>query len=111
MNIRKENMLEEIVERLQAIRPYKVILFGSYAYGNPDADSDVDMVVVLDKQDFPNNYHERMANSLAVRKLLSDINRQISMDILVYTKKEWDHLLSLDSSFGRELVSRGRDLL
>ena len=31
----------------QEFRPQKIILFGSYAYGQPTADSDVDLLVIL----------------------------------------------------------------
>ncbi len=37
--------IPEIVERLKTINPYKIILFGSYAYGKPQTDSDIDLIV------------------------------------------------------------------
>jgi predicted nucleotidyltransferase len=36
----------EIVERLKPLNPDKVILFGSYAYGTPNEDSDIDLFLV-----------------------------------------------------------------
>ena len=38
----------EIVERLKPLEPKKIILFGSYAYGTPDEDSDIDLFLVKD---------------------------------------------------------------
>jgi predicted nucleotidyltransferase len=35
---------------VQLFNPQKVILFGSYAYGNPDKDSDVDLLIIMDFQ-------------------------------------------------------------
>lgn len=35
-----------------AFKPRKIILFGSYAYGTPDEDSDVDVMVVMPKKRF-----------------------------------------------------------
>lgn len=42
------SLLDEIVQRLVAVlHPVEVYLFGSYAGGNPDSDSDVDLLVVV----------------------------------------------------------------
>ena len=38
----------EIVERLKPLEPEKIILFGSYAYGTPNEDSDIDLFLVKD---------------------------------------------------------------
>ena len=38
----------EIVERLKPLEPEKIILFGSYAYGSPTEDSDIDLFLVKD---------------------------------------------------------------
>ncbi len=36
----------EIVERLKPLDPDRIILFGSYAYGTPTEDSDIDIFIV-----------------------------------------------------------------
>ncbi len=41
-----EKIKAEIVERLKPLNPEKIILFGSYAYGNPTEDSDIDLYVI-----------------------------------------------------------------
>lgn len=46
-----EKLKEEILERLRPLDPERVILFGSYACGNPTEDSDIDLYVVT-KDDF-----------------------------------------------------------
>ena len=40
----------EIVERLKPLEPEKIILFGSYAYGSPTEDSDIDLFLVKDAE-------------------------------------------------------------
>jgi predicted nucleotidyltransferase len=40
--------LKQIVRKLLTYEPRKIILFGSHAYGQPDADSDLDLLVVTD---------------------------------------------------------------
>lgn len=40
-------VIKRIVERLVAgYAPEKIILFGSYAYGEPHADSDIDLLII-----------------------------------------------------------------
>jgi predicted nucleotidyltransferase len=42
-----KKMLAEIVEKLKSeYKPLKIILFGSYAYGNPTEDSDIDLLIL-----------------------------------------------------------------
>jgi len=41
-----EKLKEEIVERLKPLNPDKIILFGSYAYGTPNEDSDIDLFLI-----------------------------------------------------------------
>lgn len=45
MNIRK--VISEITEKIKGeYYPEKIILFGSYAYGNPDSNSDIDLLII-----------------------------------------------------------------
>ena len=43
-----EQLKKEIIELLKPLEPDKIILFGSYAYGKPTGDSDVDLFIVKD---------------------------------------------------------------
>lgn len=84
--------INDIVDRI-AIRfdPDKIILFGSYASGNPNNDSDLDLLVIKDT-DLPR--HKR---SFDIQKSL--IGSMIPMDILVYTKSEYEQEKDEKSSF------------
>jgi uncharacterized protein len=62
-------------------KPEKVILFGSYAYGTPNYDSDVDICIV--KKD---NRTAR-TKTLEISKLL--INRRFPIDLLVVNPEEF----------------------
>lgn len=103
----KLQMIEQIRDRLRVLRPARVILFGSHAQGTADSDSDFDLIVVLDKEESSGSFKERMTDTVIVRKLLADINRQVALDVLVYSKKEWQTLLESRSSFSREVVEKG----
>ena len=41
-----EKLKPLIIERLKPLNPDKIILFGSYAYGKPNEDSDIDLYIV-----------------------------------------------------------------
>ena len=48
-------LINEIVQRLvNALKPEKIYLFGSHAYGQPNDDSDVDLLIVVEDTDIPN---------------------------------------------------------
>ncbi|PKL16413.1 MAG: hypothetical protein CVV49_16345 [Spirochaetae bacterium HGW-Spirochaetae-5] len=100
---------KEITERIKA--NYKVkelILFGSYAYGNPDEDSDIDLVLILDEEATAEKYSEILERRVKLSKLLLDIERTTPLDILIYTSGEWNQLIKTGSSFISEVTSKGR---
>ncbi len=71
-----EILKHEIIERLKPLKPDKIILFGSYAYGTPNEDSDIDLFLVKDTED--RNY-----DVTAKMKLLDLIQKyHIGFDIL-----------------------------
>ncbi len=50
--------IEQIKEILSKYNPYLILLFGSYAYGTPDEDSDIDILVVTQDNFIPQNFKE-----------------------------------------------------
>ncbi|PWH11965.1 MAG: nucleotidyltransferase domain-containing protein [Anaerolineae bacterium] len=92
--------LPQVIERLvQELKPYKIILFGSYAYGNPTPDSDVDLLVVWDT-DLPPRQRVQVVSRLLYP-------RSFPVDILVKTPEELQQELP-HNFFLREIVSRGK---
>ena len=84
--------IKDIVNKI-AIRfnPEKIILFGSYAAGNPTNDSDLDLLIIKET-DLPR--HKR---SFDIQKSL--IGSMVPMDILVYTRKEYEQEQNEERSF------------
>lgn len=100
---------QEITDRIKANYKIKeLILFGSYAYGNPDEDSDVDLVVILEEKGIAKKYSEILERRVKISKLLLDIERVLPLDILVYTCDEWEEILHTGSSFINEVNAKGR---
>ena len=88
-----------IVEKFQ---PYKVVLFGSYAYGTPDLDSDVDLLVVMDSVE---PMAQRIRRVTAVAKV-----RFLPMDVLVRTPAEIEARLAMGDFFIAEILEKGKVL-
>jgi len=96
-------LLREIAQKVvQAFRPKNIILFGSYAYGNPTSDSDLDLLVVMETRDRP---AER------IRKV-SDLfdPRPLPMDFIVLTPAEMRRRLSGFDPFLEEVLEKGQRL-
>lgn len=95
--------LPEAVRRIaQALRPEKIILFGSYAYGSPTEDSDVDLLVVMETD------ARAAERSWAVSQHL--IPRPFAVDILVKTPQEIEAALATGDFFIEEIVKQGKVL-
>ena len=78
-----KKMQREIVNRIvEAIHPHKIILFGSYAYGNPVPESDVDLIVVTETP-LP-----KRQTSVALWNLLGYI--PVPKDIIVASREEFE---------------------
>lgn len=110
MGSKQLQLIEEIKNRLSILNPERIILFGSHAQGLAGADSDIDLIVVLNKDEASGSFREKMTSTVAVRKLLADINRQVALDVLVYSKKEWQALVESRSSFSRDILEKGISL-
>lgn len=81
--------------------PEKIILFGSYAWGQPAKDSDVDLFIVKETNQ---KHRQRM---LTVRRLLSEENSLVGMDILVYTPQEVSERLKIGDSSISRILNKG----
>jgi len=87
----------QIAERFQ---PEKIILFGSYAYGKPHAESDVDLLVIMPAYDVVTQ---------AIRICLA-FKRPFSFDLMVRTPKQIERGLKDGSWFLREVIGKGKVL-
>jgi predicted nucleotidyltransferase len=95
--------LPEVVRRIvQELQPEKIILFGSYASGNPTPDSDVDLLVVLET-DLP-----PLERYLTVSRLLRP--RPFPVDILVKRPEEIAHAIEKGDFFVQEIITEGQVL-
>jgi len=98
-----ENLIQEIKDKIvENVLPLKIILFGSYAYGEPRKGSDLDLLIVK-QSNLP-----RRKRAKEVRHLFRDYF--IPMDILVYTPQEIERFKDVKSAFIQTVLKKGRVL-
>ncbi len=107
MTIHKEvsSTIQEMVEKIVAeYAPEKIILFGSYAYGTPREDSDIDLFIIKETSE------KFLDRCIEVRRILSDPKRITPLEVFVLTPEEVRDRLRRGDQFIKEIVERGRVL-
>lgn len=99
-----------IVENLKSTEPEKIILFGSYAYGNPNDSSDLDILVVTGDDFIPSSFSEKSKIYLRIASSISEFRKKIPIDLIVHTKEMHRKFIELNSMFARELLTNGKVL-
>ena len=102
--------IEQLRKSLSELDPYLVILFGSYAYGIPDKDSDIDLLVVTNDEFTPKDYKERIEIQLHVSNHIFEIAKQVPVDLIVYTIPMYKRFIGQNSNFAIEVLSKGKIL-
>jgi predicted nucleotidyltransferase len=95
----KINQIKRYVKQVsEEFHPEKVILFGSYAYGRPTPDSDVDLLVVMKDQE------HTARPSLEIRRR---INAPFPLDLIVKSPSHIKKRLKMRDYFIRDIVEKG----
>ena len=84
------------------VDPEKIILFGSFAYGEPTPDSDVDLLIVMKSRLRPH------ARTVLVSEVLNP--RPFPVDLIVRTPAEVEERLRVRDCFFEEILSKGKIL-
>ena len=100
--------IQQLVEKLSAINPYLVLLFGSYAYGIPHKDSDIDLLVITHDNFVPKDFNERTQLYLFISKLIRPVKKQIAVDLIVHTLPMYKKFIEQNSSFANEITTKGK---
>ncbi|MFQ5613254.1 MAG: nucleotidyltransferase domain-containing protein [Anaerolineae bacterium] len=100
-----QKTIEDILLRIiTGYAPQKVILFGSYAYGQPSEESDIDLLIIKDTDKRP------LERWIELKRLLRDRNRSVSISPLVYTPEELENRLARKDFFIQEILEKGKVL-
>jgi len=88
-------------EIARRFKPARIILFGSYAYGKPTPDSDVDLLIVMPCKGRP------LDAALDIRLA---VDADFPLDLLVRTPAEVRQRLRWGDCFMQEITSKGKVL-
>ncbi len=106
MKVLTTDMVNTIIQRLvNEFDPVKIILFGSYAWGKPGNDSDIDLLVIV-----PDISTKLSSVQLSIRAHRCLRGLQIPKDILVRTCSEIDKYITVYASLEAEILEKGRVL-
>ena len=102
-----EKLFSEIIALLKQFEIEKIILFGSYAYGSPTKDSDIDLLVI---KDIPET--ETRDFRIKIKKTLwTELGKQnYSFDVLVDNEQRINDRIRMGDMFYKEIYSKGRIL-
>ncbi|HEV8157992.1 MAG: nucleotidyltransferase domain-containing protein [Acidobacteria bacterium] len=96
INTQIKNLCRQIVENFN---PQKIILFGSHAYGEPTADSDVDLLVVMPFEG--SDAHKAI-------EILLNLKTGVPLDLLVRTSEQIRERIEMEDFFMREIINKGK---
>lgn len=92
--------VDKIIKQIKKdYNPEKIILFGSFAYGRPKENSDVDLIVIKKTKERAIKRMMRMAGI---------VKSSLGTDILVYTPREWNAALKEGNFFVKEIADNGK---
>ena len=98
----ERKQIRSFVKQVGALfHPKQVILFGSYAYGKPTADSDVDLLVVMAHKGPP---------AVQAARIRKRVRAGFPMDLVVRSPSEIRKRLAMGDSFFKEVMERGQAL-
>jgi predicted nucleotidyltransferase len=96
------DQIESLSKRIaREFRPVRIILFGSYAYGEPTDDSDVDILVILPFTGKP------VYKAIEIR---AKVDPHIPVDLIVRTPQQVKERVAMNDWFMRDIVEKGRTL-
>jgi|SRR5579862_842954 len=97
-------IIAEVKKRLiEVYSPETIYLFGSYAWGNPDEESDLDLLIVVNSSN--EKSHKR---SIPGRRALWGMG--IAKDIIVYTQEEFNKRVMDPTTLIYKIKNKGKVL-
>lgn len=104
-NKKTREIISDIAKKIkEEYKPQKIILYGSFAYGNPDRDSDIDLFIIKDTNERP------IDRRVTIRRMVSKLRNGYPFSSIVLTPAELDRRLKIGDQFFQEIISKGEVL-
>jgi predicted nucleotidyltransferase len=98
-------LIREIADKIRReYRPERIVLFGSYANGNPGPDSDIDLLIIKETSDRPIDRRVKVAG------IAADPHRLIPLEPIVVTPAEVAVRTAIGDQFLAEILATGETL-
>ncbi|MEW6026655.1 MAG: nucleotidyltransferase domain-containing protein [Planctomycetota bacterium] len=96
----------DIVERIKdEYTPERIILYGSFAYGHPNRNSDIDLLIIKDTQERPIDRRIRVRRIADIRD-----SSYPAFSPIVLTNKELKRRVQIGDQFVKEILNKGKVL-
>jgi len=93
---------KEVVRRLvDEFHPESIYLFGSHAWGKPNADSDLDLLVIIEKSG-----EKPIQRAVRAQRSLRGV--KAAVDVLVKTRKEFERYSAVKASLEAQITREGK---
>ena len=106
-----ENLLTEVKLRLENLPLSQVILFGSYAWGCPTEESDIDIYVVTRDDFMPSSWEQKRDLVRKISDKIIDLRMQYPIDLIVHTQPMHRKFIETNSSFAEQIMEEGKRLI
>jgi len=98
----KATLREEVVRRLvDEFHPEAIYLFGSHAWGKPTAESDMDLLVIIEKSG-----EKPIQRAVRAQRSLRGV--KVPVDVLVKTRQEFEKYTSVKASLEAQITRKGK---
>lgn len=111
MTAKIENLLAEVKLRLEALSLSHVILFGSYAWGHPTEESDIDIYIVTRDNFLPTSWKQKRDIVRKISDKIIDLRMQYPIDLIVHTQPMHQKFIETKSSFAEQIMGEGKRLI
>jgi len=102
-----QQLLSEVTDFMKEKGAEKVILFGSFAWGNPESDSDIDLLIIKDlPKELTRNY--RIGLKKELWKKFKDEKK--TFDIIVDSDSRINERINMGDLFYKEIYNKGKVL-
>ena len=102
MQVIPTTLRKEVVRRLvDEFHPEVIYLFGSHAWGQPNADSDLDLLVII-----PDSQEKPIQRAVRAQRSLRGV--KAAVDVLVKTRKEFERNLPVKASLEAQITREGK---
>jgi uncharacterized protein len=103
-----EQIIINLTSTLKDQHVEKIILFGSFANGNPSKDSDLDVMVVTADTFIPSSNRQKMELHHKYNRKIRNFRKLIPIDLLVYTRSMFQKMVDSRSLFSEEILKKGK---